>query len=150
MAYKPEQGHIARMTAFWSLLLFWAFGSYSLWIHLQSSFAAWFPDTWHEGFRDGQLFRIPVVGGINLAKILAVAAFIGGLFILRRLLDTPRIADLLIDTEAELRKVTWPTPNETYNASMVVIAAVVMLVAFLWIADVGLTFIATRVMGFRL
>lgn len=150
MAYKPEQGHYARMTAFWGLLLFWAFGSYSLWIQLQSSFAAWFPDTWHEGLRDGQLFRIPVIGGINLAKILAVVAFVGGFLAIRKILDRPRFADLLIETEAELRKVTWPTSKETYNASMVVIATVVTLVAFLWVADLGLTFLATRVMGFRL
>jgi preprotein translocase SecE subunit len=150
VAYKSDQGRYARMAASWALLLFWAFGSYKLWIQLQSSFAAWMPATWHEGLRDGQLFRIPVIGGINLAKILAVLVFIGGVFVIRKVLERPKFADLLISTEAELRNVTWPTSKETYNASVVVIATVVTLVAFLWLADIGLTYLAYKAMGLRL
>jgi hypothetical protein len=32
----------------------------------------------------------------------------------------PTVADLLIDTETELRKVTWPTVPEAVNSSIVV------------------------------
>ena len=44
-------------------------------------------------------------------------------------------ADLLIETESELRKVTWPTVPEAVRSSIVVIACVLFLMAFLAGAD---------------
>ena len=44
-------------------------------------------------------------------------------------------ADLLIETEAELRKVYWPTLEESINGSWTVLLTVVFLMAFLAGAD---------------
>jgi preprotein translocase SecE subunit len=52
-------------------------------------------------------------------------------FFLYRWLEKPVNADLLIDTESELRKVTWPTFKDVVNSSLVVIICVVFLMAFL-------------------
>jgi len=147
VAYKPEQGRYARMTSFWVLIAFWAFGCWSLWITLQGWLTRLLPETVHRGLRDGVLFRIPVLGEVNLAKILAIAAFAVGAWLIHKILHMPRIADLLIDTEAELRKVTWPTSKETYEASTVVIVTVVVLVAFVFAADYVLLLLAGRFMG---
>ena len=42
---------------------------------------------------------------------------------------------MLIETESELRKVTWPTMPEAVRSSVVVIACVLFLMAFLASAD---------------
>ena len=57
------------------------------------------------------------------------------LFLAHRWLESPKIADLLIDTETELRKVTWPSGQEVLNSSIVVVVCVVVLMAFLAGAD---------------
>ena len=45
------------------------------------------------------------------------------------------MADLLIETESELRKTTWPTMDEVINSSIVVVVTVLVLGAFLALAD---------------
>ncbi|MEM7517388.1 MAG: preprotein translocase subunit SecE, partial [Planctomycetota bacterium] len=45
--------------------------------------------------------------------------------------QSPKIAETLIDTESELKKVTWPTVPEAINASIVVLVTVLFLMAFL-------------------
>ena len=64
---------------------------------------------------------VPVVGSLSAAAlIIAAAAFGLGLLFLFRTLEKPKNADLLIETESELRKVTWPTLDETIVGSIVV------------------------------
>ena len=48
----------------------------------------------------------------------------------------------MIDTELELRKVTWPTMQEVINSSIVVIVCVVVLMVFLAGSDLVLGRIA--------
>ena len=58
-----------------------------------------------------------------------------GLFLLKRWQNKPKMADLLIDTEGELRKVSWPTIDEVLTTSMVVVVFVVFIGAFLALTD---------------
>jgi preprotein translocase SecE subunit len=53
-----------------------------------------------------------------------------------RWLDKPKNADLLIDTESEMRKVTWPTFKDVVSSSLVVIFCVLFLLVFLAGADI--------------
>jgi preprotein translocase SecE subunit len=57
------------------------------------------------------------------------------LLVVRRYLQRPKTADLLIETEAEMKKVTWPTLQEVVNAAIVVVVCVVFIGAFLALAD---------------
>jgi preprotein translocase subunit SecE len=41
----------------------------------------------------------------------------------------------LRDTRAELRKVNWPTRQETWRLTQIVLAVTVSMAAFLWLAD---------------
>ncbi|MFM7281649.1 MAG: preprotein translocase subunit SecE, partial [Planctomycetia bacterium] len=50
--------------------------------------------------------------------------------------NSPKVADLLIDTESELGKVTWPTRPDAVNSSLVVMGVVVFLMAFMAGADI--------------
>ena len=50
-------------------------------------------------------------------------------------MEKPKNADLLIETESELRKVTWPTLDETVDGSIVVMVVVIFLMGFMAGAD---------------
>ena len=68
------------------------------------------------------------------------------------LLDLPSgqlvtTADLLIDTESELKKVTWPTGEEVANSSFVVIVSVLFIMGFLAVADFIIAKLAGRLLG---
>jgi len=78
---------------------------------------------------------------------LALLCFL--LWTLRRWEQKPKIADLLIETESEMRKVTWPSMPEAVNSSIVVIVCVAFLMAFLAGADWFLGRIATQVLTGR-
>lgn len=128
MAYKKDQGRMARMTAFWSLAILVFYGSASLKTELVA--------------RSNALaqpiggIRLPVLG-VNLSPAFLIAAIVFGvgMWLLNRWLARPRYADLLIETETELRKVTWPTIEETINGSVVVILCVVFIMVYLAGAD---------------
>jgi preprotein translocase SecE subunit len=128
--YKEDQGRLARMAAFWSVVFFLGFGCRFLhdiliqWVDLREPMGG---------------ARIPVVGvDLSPAFLVSGLIFLAGVLLVYRWQQTPKIADLLIDTEAELKRVTWPKGQEVWNASLVVIASVVILGAFLALADVFL------------
>lgn len=52
-----------------------------------------------------------------------------------RLLQAEKIADFLIDTEGEMRKVSWPARKEFVGASMVVLFLTISVALFLWGVD---------------
>ena len=80
--------------------------------------------------------RIPVVAvDLNGAFLISTAIFLVGLFFVFRWQSKPKVADLLIETEAELRKVTWPSGSEVLNSSTVVVVTVTLLGFFLAGAD---------------
>ena len=65
----------------------------------------------------------------------ALALFLVVVFGIHAWLERPKNADLLIETEIELRKVTWPTSQEVFSSSLVVVVCVILLMAFLAGAD---------------
>ncbi len=122
-AYKEDQGRLARMFAFWAVAFMILFGC--TWLHGMLVQA--------RSLRDplGGT-RIPVVAvDLNIAFLISFALFAVTIFFLARWMRKPKVADLLIDTEAELRKVTWPKSQEVVNSSIVVIVFVVLLLGFL-------------------
>jgi preprotein translocase SecE subunit len=125
MVYKTDQGRMARMAAFWSLAVLLFYGCYSLYYALLELFP---------GRLGAPLFdiTIPIIGlALNPALLIAALVLGSGLFLIHRWQDQPKVADLVIETEAELRKVTWPTAGEAVNSSLVVVLTVVILMVFL-------------------
>lgn len=143
MAYKPDQGRLARLAAYWSLAFLVFYGCTSLHAELSSRF----------GGALGRpllasLTKIPVLGlKLSAALLITVLVLGGSLYALYRWQQTPKVSDLLIDTEAELRKVTWPTMPEAVNSSVIVIVCVVFLMGFLagtdWLLGRWFTLILT-------
>ncbi len=129
-AYKEEQGRLGRMAAFWSLALFLLFGCTSFYRLLQTMKGLAAPIAG---------IQIPIVGvELSPAFLISALLFIAGLVAVQRWLKTPKMADLLIDTEGELKKVAWPTLQEVTNSSLVVILCVVLIGAFLAVVDLFL------------
>ncbi len=109
--YKRSQGRITRQVTFAAMAVGMGIG---LW-QLSSSMI-------------GQ--PITVRFGVP-GTMLAV-----GLWVAYRVVNVPGCADFLISVEAEMNKVSWPTRNELFRASMVVLFVIFVLAAVLTVFDV--------------
>ena len=128
--YREDQGRHARMAAFWALIAFLLFGCNFLHDLLVQ---------WESLTVPINGIRLPVVGvDLTPAFLICFVIFCGGVILIRRWQQRPKVADLLIDTEAELKKVNWPSGQEVWNASIVVIISVILLGCFLAVADMFL------------
>jgi len=140
MAYRKDQGRMARMATFWSLAILLAYGC----VRMRTELTAWQPDSL--GSAVGGM-RVPILGlELSPAALIAIAVFAVGMFLLHRVLEKPKNADLLIETESELRKVTWPTLDETIDGSIVVMVVVLFLMGFMAGADYVLGEFFTRIL----
>jgi preprotein translocase SecE subunit len=128
--YKPGEGGIARATAFWSLAGFAYLAARRFYL-------------WSQRFelseKDLLGVEIPVLAfPLTPGFLAALVLFFAGAWGIVRLLNAPKVADLLIDTELEMKKVTWPSFDEARKASFVVIACVLVMFLFLTLTDFGL------------
>jgi preprotein translocase SecE subunit len=131
MAYRKDQGRMARMAAFWSLTLLALWGARAFNIQLGVWSKTLGTRFGADANGQGGTF-IPVLGvGVTPAFLIATTLGAVSVFLLYRWLEKPKNADLLIDTESELRKVTWPTFKDVVNSSLVVIFCVLFLMVFL-------------------
>jgi preprotein translocase SecE subunit len=131
--YKKNQGRMVRMAAFWTLAILLLYGSDWLKTELTTFFPNWLgrPFGYEEGQPRSGLY-LPILHiGLSPAFLISAVALVGGIVLLHRWLEKPKNADLLIETEAELKKVTWPTFNEAVDGSVVVIVCVLVLMVFL-------------------
>ena len=141
--YKPDQGTIARTTSFLMLGGLIVFGAQTLYMWLLSFRNA--DGTPGVMGRDLLGTPLPVVSQALTPALLVAVVLAGGLlWMLRRWLSRPKVADLLIDCETEMRKCTWPTLQETWKSSVVVLLVVVFFTVVLAGMDVFLNFFATR------
>lgn len=106
--YKKGQGTIARASAYLIGTLLIGFGAYRLFATVNVP---------GQGVLTSDL---PVIGALTISKV--VAFFVGALGVLglHALLNKPRSVDMLIETEAEMRRVSWPTTKQVWNATLVV------------------------------
>ena len=120
--YKRGQGKLSRWIAAGFLGILIIFGCYE--------FYYWLYD--FDFLRTTSLGTIPFVDqDLNIAFIVAMVLFAAGAYGTYWISNHPKAADLLIDTETEMKKVTWPSWPEAMNSSMVVIAAVLVLAIYL-------------------
>lgn len=125
--YKEDQGRIVRLAAFWLCVTLLLYGCIALETTLSTYLGL------------GETIAgisVPLLSWpLTWALILTATLFGGGTWLLHVVLHKPKNADLLIDTETELRKVTWPTMDDVVNSSIVVVLSVLFLLAFLFGAD---------------
>ena len=139
--YKPELGTYARTTAMWLLGALWAFGAYTFYYWLLS-----FRGEDGTGFMVSPLLEgdLPVLSvPLTPALVLAVLIGLAGLFVLAKQLNKPKAADMLIDSETEMRKCTWPSWHETFSSSVVILVVMLFFTATLagmdWLLNLIMT-----------
>ncbi|WP_049630932.1 preprotein translocase subunit SecE [Cellvibrio sp. pealriver] len=80
------------------------------------------------------------------ALALLVLAFIAILVALQTAKGVA-IADVVRGALVELRKVVWPTRQETNQTTLIVIAVVIVMAIILWLLDTLFGFIASNIIG---
>ena len=136
--YRPDQGIYARGTAFWAISAYSFLAGRSLYFWSQRF-------DWANSHLTAE--KVPVLGTFLTPALLIGTALCLGLvwLVAWRVANTPKLADLLIDTEAEMKKVTWPSWEDTKRSSLVVIGCVAFLLAYLFSADAALKWLFFRV-----
>jgi preprotein translocase SecE subunit len=136
--YKPDQGSYARTSSFLLLAAMAAFGCHTLYYYLVSFRG----DDSDPGFLVKDLSGGPVpVLGLAVTPALLIATLVGAgvLWLLLWFHDKPKVADMLIECETEMRKCTWPTFGETWRSSLVILGVMVfftfMLAGMDWLLN---------------
>jgi preprotein translocase SecE subunit len=125
--YKKGQGALARWVAAIGGGVILLLGCYRCYWWLQSY-------VWASSPIGG--IEIPGFGApLNAALIVAILLVLGSALLVYYAVNRPDLADLLIDTEGEMRKVTWPTLEEAKNSSLVVIVCVVIMGVLITVFD---------------
>jgi len=133
--YKKGQGTITRLVASFSLILLIAYGCYALYHFIppvDPKYSPPRPTFWGTNLYVVPFFDAALTYGM-LISVLAFFAFCFLAYIL--LLNKPKPSDYLIETEGELKKVSWPTRAQYMGSSVAVIISVVILGLFLLGAD---------------
>jgi preprotein translocase SecE subunit len=133
VSYRKDQGRYARMLAFWAVTLLMAYGIF------HAGGLVSLLDRWMGDGNATLIDPFPLVGKLKLSTLVG-AGLLGGIcFLLHGVLNRPKLADLLIDTEAEMHKVTWPTWGEVVQGTIAVTGMVLVLFLFLTGVDLLLT-----------
>jgi preprotein translocase SecE subunit len=74
---------------------------------------------------------------------VAIIAVFGSL--IYYLLNKPNIVDFMIATEAEMKKVNWPSRKEIIGSTVVVIAGTLLLAALLFLINIGFAWIFQQI-----
>ena len=111
--YKRNQGRLTRQltAAGIGLILFFGVWTMSQWLVLT------FDSPW-------------------LYVGIPALVFVIGMWFAFRIVNYPRFADFLISVEAEMDKVSWPSRQELYRATIVVITVVILFGLILFLYDI--------------
>jgi preprotein translocase SecE subunit len=128
----PSQGKWVRLTAYLFIMVLMVFGGFQLhaWPGMDSVWATTLASV---GPFLGKTFELRPVFFPSLAVVLVtglVSHFLFGGVTWRT---------FLIDTEAELKKVSWPDRPEWVGSSIVVLVVVSTMAIFLYLCDIGLS-----------
>ncbi|MAG57694.1 MAG: preprotein translocase subunit SecE [Planctomycetes bacterium] len=77
----------------------------------------------------------------DFALLISWGVTIGAVYLLHRFLNRERSAEFLIETDEELKKVTWPSWADAKTSSLIVLVFILFMAAFLAGAD----FILSRI-----
>ena len=77
--------------------------------------------------------------GITWGQIIAAVFVIGSVIGIAYLVNSRKCVDFLIETEAELAKVSWPSRKEFLGATAVVLFTMFFLALYLFILDLILS-----------
>ena len=117
--YKAGQGKYARGIAYLLGAGLIVFGGIRLYATINVPGREWVKD-------------IPLVGHISIYNTIALGVVLLGFLLLHLLLNRPSAVDALVDTEQELKKVSWPSKIEVRNATLVVVLVTFVMAILLY------------------
>jgi preprotein translocase SecE subunit len=134
--YRPEDGHASR--AIFGLVL----GALLVWGAF--SFFEWLPQTWKDPLPHTQdlLGTEFVVSWALIASSVLGISFLYGTF---WLVNWPKWVDFLVETEAEMKKVSWASRRQVVTESVVVVATVLILGVYIFLLDTILYQVKTNI-----
>lgn len=112
---KKGQGAWARGSAYALVGILVLFGAVQLYATINVPGA----HVWASG--------VPLLGDVTPYKVAAFVAFLLGLLAMHLVLNRTKVVDVLIDTESEMRKVSWPSRREIKSATIVVTIVTIVL-----------------------
>jgi len=83
--------------------------------------------------------------GAWLQAGIPAAVFLGLGILIFKLVNMPRFADFMIQTEGEMKKVSWSTRKEIITSTKVVIITVILMALFLMIIDSGFAWLFGKI-----
>lgn len=136
--YKRNQGRVTRQVTFAALAAVIGVG---IW-RLSQLLAAWF------GGGDAGLASLAGNGvDLGVVRFLLPGCLLAlGLWLCYRIVNVPKFADFLIAVEAEVAKVSWPTGEEVFRSSAVIIFLIFALAAILAAYDLFWWFVLRYVL----
>jgi preprotein translocase SecE subunit len=81
------------------------------------------------------LSQVPLLGDLGPATLVAVLLQSVIALLLHRFLTRPKAVTYLVETEAEMRKVVWPSWKETRSGAAAVMVTVTILLLYLLAVD---------------
>ena len=117
--YKAGQGKYSRGIAYLLGAGLIVFGGIRLYATINVPGREWVKD-------------IPLLGHVSIYNTIALGVVLLGMLLLHLVLNRPGSADALIDTEQELKKVSWPSKIEVRNATLVVVLVTFVMALLLF------------------
>jgi preprotein translocase SecE subunit len=138
LAYaRPGLGRAVRMSAYGGIGALTLFGAYALYMAPSISSIWWKDILPAQGFF-GKAFSLkPILfpaAGVFFAAM-------SGVFLL---LNQEKWSDFLIETEGEIKKVSWPARKEYMGSAMIVVLVVAVVSMFLHYVDAGLSWLMQK------
>jgi preprotein translocase SecE subunit len=131
VAYKSDQGRYVRMASFWCLFLILAYGIFGGFVHFANGiFGDWFEMDTSPWFT-----QVPLLGDFTPGTLAGVVLQVIVGLLLHRLLSRPKTVEYLIETEAEMNKVHWPSWKDTRTGTVAVIITVMVMLLYLMAVD---------------
>jgi len=137
---KPGQGRWARLAGYLGIGVMALFGAVSL-HRLPGLSSGWY------GGLDGLWKSKDLFGqAIKLRPVFfpAAAFFLCAMTGFHLFVNRPKSAEFLIETQGEMKRVSWPTRREWVGSTLVVLVLVAFLSFFLYFTDYGLSKLLQR------
>ncbi len=129
---RPGLGRAVRTTAYASIALLTAYGSYALYM------APTLTSPWWQVVA-GPLTLMGKEASLRPILFPAVAVFLSVMSVVFLVMNKERSADFLVETEGEIKKVSWPARKEYVGSAMIVVLVVALVSGFLHFVDLYLS-----------
>ena len=133
--HKKDEARLTRVLSYCAILIFVIWGGREF-------------GRWLVGFKPltkllgPESLVLPYYGmPLRLGVLIGIVLTIGIGLWLWRYMNRPRTADMLIETETEMKKVSWPTWEDAKQSTSIVVVFVLATAAYLTVIEVVLKYV---------